>query len=185
MRKTPGRWIFLLVLVTGAGFASYALADGGKKSIREELVGYEEVPPLSTPGNGEFEARIDERDGEIRYRLSYAGTESAVTQAHIHFENATNNGPIVVFLCTNLGNGPAGTQACPPAPGGVTGPIRAADVGAGAAAQGLAAGELAELVAAVRAGATYVNVHTTGRPGGEIRAQLATKRGEGREEDEG
>jgi hypothetical protein len=40
-------------------------------------------------------------------------------------------------------------------------------------------------VAAVRAGATYVNVHTTGRPGGEIRAQLATKRGEGREEDEG
>jgi CHRD domain len=27
-------------------------------------------------------------------------------------------------------------------------------------------------VRAIRAGATYVNVHTTGRPTGEIRAQL-------------
>ena len=45
-------------------------------------------------------------------------------------------------------------------------------MGAGAAGQGLAAGEFNELVRAIRAGATYVNVHTTGYPGGEIRAQL-------------
>ena len=42
----------------------------------------------------------------------------------------------------------------------------------GAAAQCLAAGEFQELVRAIRAGATYVNVHTEGHPGGEIRAQL-------------
>ena len=68
--------------------------------------------------------------------------------------------------------GPAGTQACPPAGGTISGTIRPADVGAGAAAQGLGAGEFDELVRAIRAGATYVNVHTTGRPAGEIRAQL-------------
>jgi hypothetical protein len=55
----------------------------------------------------------------------------------------------------------------------VNGTIRPADVGGGAAAQGLAAGEFGELVAAIRAGATYVNVHTVGHAGGEIRAQLA------------
>jgi CHRD domain-containing protein len=95
-----------------------------------------------------------------------------VTQAHIHFENRTNPGPIVVFLCTNLGNGPVGTQACPAGGGTISGTITPANVGNGAAAQGLAAGEFDELVRAIRAGATYVNVQTTGRPAGEIRAQL-------------
>jgi hypothetical protein len=31
----------------------------------------------------------------------------------------------------------------------------------------------ADLLAAIRAGTTYVNVHTTAFPGGEIRGQLA------------
>jgi hypothetical protein len=75
-------------------------------------------------------------------------------------------------LCANLGNGPAGTQACPVGGGTIHGVIRPADVGAGAAAQGLAAGEFDELVRALRSGATYVNVHSVGHPTGEIRAQL-------------
>ncbi len=36
-------------------------------------------------------------------------------------------------------------------------------------------GEFDELVSALRAGATYVNVHTDGRPGGEIRGQIGGK----------
>ena len=98
----------------------------------------------------------------------------------IHFENRTNNGNIVVFLCTNLGNGPAGTQACPAAGGTISGTITAANIGAGAAGQGIAAGEFDEFVRALRSGATYVNVHSVGRPGGEIRAQLDdNNRGDG------
>ena len=77
-----------------------------------------------------------------------------------------------MFLCSNLGNGPAGTQACPAAGGTITGTIRPADILGGAAAQGLAAGEFQELVKAIRGGATYVNVHSVDRPLGEIRAQL-------------
>ena len=42
----------------------------------------------------------------------------------------------------------------------------------GPTAQGIAAGEFAELVDAIRHGVTYVNVHSTKYPGGEIRAQL-------------
>jgi hypothetical protein len=155
--------------VLGAGAVAVA-TDGGK--IDERLTGFEEVPALSTPGTGEFRAAVNQSGSEIRYRLSFRGLESPATQAHIHLENETNNGPIVVFLCSNLGNGPAGTQACPPAGGTVRGTIRPADVGGGAAAQGLAAGEFRELVAAIRAGATYVNVHSVARAGGEIRAQI-------------
>jgi CHRD domain len=164
--------IALAVAAAGVvGLGTVAMAsDGGNE--RERLTGYEEVPALSTPGVGEFRATVSRSSDEIRYRLTFSGLETDATQAHIHFENETNNGPIVVFLCSNLGNGPAGTQACPAAGGTIRGTITPADVGAGAAAQGLAAGEFDEFVRAIRAGATYVNVHSVGRPGGEIRAQL-------------
>ena len=108
----------------------------------------------------------------MRYELTYGGLESPATQSHIHFEKKTNNGSIVVFLCSNLGNGPPGTQACPPNGGTISGTIRPANIGAGAAGQGIAAGEFDEFLQAIKVGATYVNVHTTGDPGGEIRAQL-------------
>jgi hypothetical protein len=66
-------------------------------------------------------------------------------------------------------------QACPgpdATSGTIEGTLDAADVTALAAAQGIAVGEFAEFVRAIRADATYVNIHTTARPGGEIRAQL-------------
>jgi CHRD domain len=149
-----------------------AAASGGGGKLDEALSGYQEVPALSTTGAGEFHATISDDDHAIRYRLTFSRLETDATQAHIHFENATNNGSIVVFLCSNLGNGPAGTQACPAAGGTIQGTIRPADVGALAAAQGIDAGEFQELLRAIRAGATYVNVHSVGHPGGEIRAQL-------------
>ena len=72
-------------------------------------------------------------------------------QAHIHFGGPRQSGGISVFLCTNLGNGPVGTQACPAPPATVTGTIRPADV-IGPTAQGIAAGEFAELIDAIRHG---------------------------------
>jgi hypothetical protein len=160
-----------LAAVCVLGVGAVAMADNGRRNFKEVLTGFEEVPALSTPGIGEFRASIN-RDGEIEWTLSFSGLESAPTQAHIHFESKSNNGPIIVFLCTNLGNGPVGTQACPSDGSTISGTIKAADVGASGAAQGLAAGELAEFVSALRAGATYVNVHSAIRQGGEIRAQL-------------
>ncbi len=56
-------------------------------------------------------------------------------QAHIHVGQSGVNGGIAVFLCSNLGNGPAGTQACPPSPATVSGIADADDVLA-VAAQG-------------------------------------------------
>jgi hypothetical protein len=165
--------IALAVAIAGVlGVGTVAMASDGGDDQRERLTGYEEVPAISTPGVGEFRASISRSSDEIRYRLTFSGLESNATQAHIHFENRTNNGNIVVFLCTNLGNGPAGTQACPAAGGTISGTITPADITAGADAQGIAAGEFDEFVRAIRAGATYVNVHSVNRPAGEVRAQL-------------
>jgi hypothetical protein len=158
-----------VVAVTGA------LAGGGDKPIRVRLTGYQEVPAISTAAHGVFRAKLKVGQGEIAYKLSYADLSGAVQQAHIHLGQEAVNGGISVFLCTNLGNGPAGTQPCPPAPATITGTIRAPDV-IGPAGQGLAPGEFGELVNAIRAGVTYVNVHSAPFPAGEIRAQLKLRR---------
>ena len=42
----------------------------------------------------------------------------------------------------------------------------------GPAGQGIKPGEYAELLRAIRAGATYANIHSSIYPSGEIRAQL-------------
>ena len=146
--------------------------------ISEGLIGYQEVPSISTTGNGQFDAVISEDGSRINYVLSYADLEGAVQQSHIHFAQPGVNGGISVFICTNLGNGPAGTPACPTPPATISGVITAADVSpdipatAAARQQGLETGAMGELVAAMRAGFTYINVHSTKWPGGEIRAQI-------------
>jgi CHRD domain len=162
-------------LVAGAAAAgTVAFADGGH-GIRETLSGYEEDPlALSTTGSGEFSASIRSKGDSIRYRLSYADLEGAITQAHIHFGGRAQSGGISVWLCGNnppVTNTPPGTQACPAAPATISGTIMSGDV-VGPAAQGIDPGEFDELVDAIRAGVTYVNVHSAKYPGGEVRAQL-------------
>ena len=158
--------------------ATHASAQDGGAVTR--LRAFDEVPALSTPGGGRFHADIV--GDEIHYELEYFNLRGNVTQSHLHFGQKGVNGGIVIFLCSNLGNGPAGTQACPPDgtatdPAVVTGTLTAEDV-TGAAAQGIAAGELNEVLRAIRAGIVYANVHTDLFPGGEVRGQLKFSAGE-------
>jgi hypothetical protein len=173
------KWAVGVAVLAGAAAVGTVAVAGGGKEIREGLTGYQEVPAISTEGNGTFRAKIDRNGQEISYRLSYSDLEADVRQAHIHMGQRAVNGAIVVFLCTNMGNGPPGTQACPgPRDGTVEGTITPDDVlditGAmmPPGGQGIAAGEFDELVDAIQAGTTYVNVHSVQWPAGEIRAQL-------------
>jgi hypothetical protein len=149
------------------GVSAATARSGGDDEARTRLIGYEEVPAISSDGMGRFQAEIDR--SSIRYVLRYDGLED-VQQAHIHFGQKSVAGGISVFLCTNLGNGPTGTPTCPES-GQVSGMLSAASV-VGPTAQGIDPGELSELIDAIDAGIAYVNVHTAKFPSGEIRGQL-------------
>ena len=171
MRKTLGLFV-ATTAVLGAGAVAVAGSGGG--DIRESLNGYEENMAVSTPGVGEFRARIDPRAETISYRLSFDGIPTDVRQAHIHFEKRTNNGPIVAWLCDSeqIPSPRASTPECPDNGEPVEGVITRDDVGTGSAGQGIGPGEFEEFVQAIRAGVTYVNVHSVAFPGGEIRSQI-------------
>ena len=166
---TRTRLVALAVLsCLAASPAAFAQKNG---IAAAKLRSFEEVPAISTFASGSFAA--DVQGQEVDWELSYSNMQGQVTQAHLHFAQPGVNGAIMVFLCSNLGNGPAGTPACPAKAGTISGTISADDVGAGAAAQGVAAGQIAEFLRALRAGIVYVNVHSDQFPGGEIRGQLA------------
>jgi hypothetical protein len=171
----------VLVGVMSAALAvgSYAIAGGGGNRVEaENMNGYFEPPSVSSVARGDFKARIDDRNDTISWKLSYRRLEAPVQQAHIHFGQKDVNGGISVFLCSNLGNGPVGTQTCPASPATIRGVIEREDVSPpipstqAARNQGIDTGEFEELVAAIRAGVTYANVHSEKFPGGEIRAQI-------------
>jgi hypothetical protein len=178
--RRKGIFAALAVGAAALAVAAYALAGGsgpGFNHLSATMSSYQEVPSVSSTGTADFTADVAKDGQSISWQLTYSGLESHVLQSHIHFGQRSVNGGISVFLCTNLGNGPAGTQACPDA-GTISGTITPADVSpqiaatAGARTQGINTGEWDELMRAIDAGKTYANIHTVLEPGGEIRAQL-------------
>jgi len=181
------RWSMLILVPVIALAANVAAADPGhgmgpkpgkgpKPDLRATLSGAQEVPFVVSDGHGTFEATLNDAGDELSYTFSYADLNGTVTQAHIHVGQRFAAGGVSVFLCSNLANGPAGTQTCPGAPAQITGTITAAEV-VGPAAQGVGPGDLTDLLAAIRAGQAYVNVHTDLSPSGEIRGQVHSHHG--------
>jgi hypothetical protein len=85
--------------------------------------------------------------------------------AHIHVAPAGTNGPVAVWLYPD---------APPPQPieGRFDGVLGKGIITAEDLTGPLAGMALVDLLDAMRAGNTYVNVHTTENPGGEIRGQI-------------
>jgi hypothetical protein len=151
-------------------------AVASAEQIKADLTGYQEVPVVSTNASGEFRAHISPGGHTIDYELSYSGLNGTVQQGHIHVAQLSVNGAIVIWLCQTAAPflDPTGlAPQCPPS-GTVTGTITTANVIGGAPPnpQQLTAGDLAEVIAAIRAGTAYANVHTDLSPGGEIRGQI-------------
>jgi hypothetical protein len=171
--------VSLLVAVGLTALVAAALADrghGGNGGSRfsARLTGFDETPSESTPGRGTFKAKIV-NGNTIHYKLQYAGFEAGeelTTAAHIHFGQPGVPGGVSAFLCG--GSKPA----CTPTQGTFEGDIVASDV-VGPAGQGIAPGEMAELIRAMKKGFTYANVHTTLNPAGLIRGQIRKGSGHG------
>jgi hypothetical protein len=179
--------VALTVAVVGAlaiaGAMAFAHGNNGR-TFSAKLTGYEETPSESTPGNGNIRLRVTNGGTVIHYRLHYEDFEAAEGStlfAHIHFGQPGVAGGVSAFLCG--GSPPQSDKpACTPTQGTFEGDIDAADV-IGPAGQGIAAGEMAELIRAMRKGFTYANVHTTLNPAGLIRGQINKGHGHGKGRD--
>lgn len=152
--------IFLIAVV-----ALPAGADG-RRTFVVDLSGANEVPAVETDGFGRAILTLNEAETALRFTLKTQNLEE-IHMAHIHCGPSGANGPVVAFLF-----GPADppvTQDGILSKGTITDESVIDRVG------GLCptdVTDLASLVALIRAGNAYVNVHTMAFPAGEIRGQI-------------
>jgi hypothetical protein len=144
-------------------------------NLETHLTGAEEVPPVDTRAQGQAVFRVSADGSSVDFRLIASNIDN-VTQAHIHCGASGTNGPVRMWLYPVIG--PTGAQG-PNASGPQNGVLASGTFHPA----GIFCPDGTPLLDAMRAGLTYVNVHTndgvppgnTGPgdfPGGEIRGQL-------------
>jgi hypothetical protein len=139
-------------------------APGQTDHFRTHATGDEEVPANASQAQGQAMFKLSEDGTALHYKVIVANIEN-VTQSHIHRAAKGVNGGIVVWLYPSA----PPLQLIPGRSQGVLaeGVITSANVIGSLGAEGLAG-----LLREMRAGNTYVNVHTSQFPPGEIRGQL-------------
>jgi hypothetical protein len=166
MRTRVMPFVILVALVAFAWLAPAQLPAA--RNFVAHLSGDEEVPPVDTQAQGQAIFQLNAEGDALSFRLLVANIED-VTQAHIHCGAAGVNGPVVVFL---FGLDPAGVTV-----NGVLsqGTITEDDIIARPDSPECPGGVASfdDLLAKMRSGDTYTNVHTLVNPGGEIRGQNA------------
>lgn len=145
----------------------------GSFQAQAPLSGAEEVPMRDTRARGVATFHLNKVGDELRFRLNVANIEN-LAGAHIHIGAPGTNGPVVVALYMGA-----------PGSGRFSGTLSEGIITASDLTGPLAGLSLSDLLAAMVAGNTYVNIHTndgiapanTGPgdfPGGEIRGQIKT-----------
>lgn len=132
-------------------------AQESEKKFSAKLSGKEEVPSNMSPSTGLAWIKIT--DDNIAYEVNVTDMDK-VNAAHIHLAEAGKNGPIVLTL---FQGGP--TEQ-------VNGTVGEANVTASNFEGPMKGKAIIDFVTAIENGTTYVNVHTTDFPNGEIRGQL-------------
>jgi hypothetical protein len=146
--RTITQSTLLAAAVTLGGCAWMSSMMGSDKmSMKNQLSGAQEVPPVTTGGTGSIDTTFDKSTNVLTWTVTYAGLSGPVTAGHFHGPAAAgaNAGVAVPFT------------------GSLSSPI------SGKAT--LTAAQVADLTA----GRWYVNLHTAKHPGGEIRGQLTGK----------
>ena len=162
-----------VAVVLALAATSLAVAGGGHDGKGKNksgdfvasLDGFQETPSLNSTGSAKFSATVE--SDKITYKLDWEGLSGPPLFAHVHVGQRGVAGGVSFFLCGGGGK-PQCTQATS---GSASGTVVAADV-VGPAGQGFNPGDLASVIAAIKAGVTYANIHTTKFPAGEIRGQL-------------
>lgn len=167
----------LAAIVISAMLGSAAMAVQAQE-FHADLSGFDEVGVLggitgaiSTKGTGTLDLNLDRQAQTLTFKLTFSNMSAPVIMSHIHLGQIHTAGGVMVFFCSSVGTPPAGTQACPGTAGTVTGTITAANLLA-LPGQNLSAGDFNALVDALEHSTTYVNVHTSAFPTGEIRGEI-------------
>jgi hypothetical protein len=154
------------ILALAIALPASANHSEGQRTFITLLKGGNEVPAVETDGFGVSVMRLNRAETGLSFALITAHLEN-IHMAHIHCGAAGVNGPVVAFLF-----GPADPMVTK---NGLlsSGTLTDADViPRTSAVCPTDVNDLADVVALIRAGNAYVNVHTEANPGGEIRGQL-------------
>jgi hypothetical protein len=146
----------VIAAILGAVLSMASTAYAGDLKFKAELSGAEEVPPVVTEGVGE--AKFESDGTSVDFELKWDDLTEPAFAGHIHCGVRGMNGPVGVTLFATA----MGTE------GEVQGTFTAPDPRNGCGWE-----DLADVIGAMATGGAYVNVHTTFRPGGEIRGQVA------------
>jgi hypothetical protein len=135
-------------------------ACGGSSNTKfgATLNGANETPPVSTGATGSASFTLS--GAMVTYNITATGLSGNATASHIHVGPTTAAGPVVLPF-NSINNGANGSVT-------ITGSFTTADV---VPQTNPVINNLDDLLAQMRAGNTYTNIHTQAHPGGEIRGQ--------------
>jgi CHRD domain-containing protein len=152
-----------LTLVAGAACSEDDTGPAAAVNFAASLSGTAERPnPVTTTATGTSTVVINEAAQSFTVTVNITGTGVVnVTAAHIHVGDANTAGPVAVNILPTA-----------PAAGTFTGTLTTGTFSTIAAASGET---FATLVAKMRAGNTYINVHNVANAGGHIRGQLVAQ----------
>lgn len=149
----------------GIGVGGIALAE--TVQYRAEPVGEFEVPAVDTSASADFKLKVAADGMSARYDLKIKDPIDDAFMAHLHMPAPGEaSGGIVVWLYPH-----DGPPAAEPTGEGFAGRL-AKDVITPDDLVGTLAGDWAGFLQALEDGTLYVNVHTLGNPGGEVRDQV-------------
>ena len=156
MKKARALVPLLIALLIAMGTTAAGAAD--QRHFFARLSGGEEVGPVITEAEGGAKFRLSLDGTELDFRLKVQSIKNVVA-SHIH--------------CGAMGvNGPVGVTLFSGGPVTLSGILSTGTITAPNAGNGCGWGSLDAVVAAMRTGDTYVNVHTLANPPGEIRGQI-------------
>jgi hypothetical protein len=153
----------LVVLSLGVGMTAAAPAQAQTYTLTASLTGSEENPGINTGAFGSATITVDLAARAVSYRVEVFNLPSGATASHIHVGGVGTTGPIIVNFAPPLtasndfsfaGTVPDAQFVMRPEQG-----IRSAD----------------DVFQAILGGNTYVNVHSSANPSGEVRGRLVLK----------
>ncbi len=136
--------------------------NGSNTKFAATLTGPNEVPAVTTNATGTATFRLS--GTTVNYTITATGLSGSVAASHIHVGAPGVSGPIVLpFPGSAISNGSNGSAT-------ISGSFTSADV---TPQSNPPINNLDDLLAQMKAGNTYTNIHTAAHPGGEIRGQIS------------